>query len=406
MPKGDFDTTLQKPELDPEGDETACGIELDITGESKDYPLNIAFSLDISGSMGSGPGSDQAKAKNGTKEAIKGLRTEDTFAVVAFQGDSDTLLSPTSGDRATDKSIQNQIDQIESNTNTGGGTDITAGLQEARDQFDSMSSMVQSISNKLTGSDGEINWIVLLTDGQDSGYSPEQMGEKLADEGLTVHTVGIGGYDERAVQVTAEKTQGNWRNANRADEIPQYFKEWVKAARNVIATDASLDIKPRHARVSNVNYTVGGGQVGGDVSRSNGNITIDLPDIRKDSMPEIYLTLDIPPHEAVSDVPLLDVELKVHGEVTSKTVTGDFVLSSLIEEEKQSPETKAKTVLTTAGREGLDGDTDEAIRKVEESDEIDEETTSEVKNMLQRVKQGDKEARETISKSIQLADDE
>jgi uncharacterized protein YegL len=398
MGNSQLSTTLEKPKLDPEGDKTACVVDIAIEGEPKDFSLNIVFCIDVSGSMS---GSKLRRTKEGTRDAVKHLESGDTFDVVAFGTYADTLLGPTDGSRGG--SVGNAIMNVDNRTDTSGGTDITAGLDESYDQLNQMSSTIEQITKTFTDSD-EVDWIVLLTDGQDSGYNPVSKGSELASAGITVHTVGIGNYDENVVQVTAEKTKGNWKHAETADDIPRYFTNWVQQARNVIATNPQLTLTPRHARVGDIYYTVDD-QVLDETTRQGDDIIVDLGDIRQGNVPELMIDLNVPSHEAADDVPLFDLQLDAQGDTLRETITGDFMFTELADSSLENPEARVKTELARTGREALDGNADDAVETLRESSEIDDETVDKIENTIQRVNQGDKEAKQDISEAIRYADE-
>ena len=154
--------TLEKPELSVDGDETVCEIALELDREPRDLPLNIVFCLDVSGSMLSlvpFRTSKLDRAKTGTKQAVTFLGSDDTFAVVGFGSRADALISATSGDRADADAVADDILNIGTRTDTGGGTDITAGLQESRRQLDRMSgSLTRGGESPHRSGSTELDW--------------------------------------------------------------------------------------------------------------------------------------------------------------------------------------------------------------------------------------------------------
>jgi len=84
--------------------------------------------------------------------------------------------------------------------------------------------------------------ILLLTDGQDTGNF-ERLAEECADTGMSIMSAGIGSdYDEDVVRTLGEKSQGEWRHLQEANDIRDFFGDKVEEASTVVAASPELTL--------------------------------------------------------------------------------------------------------------------------------------------------------------------
>ncbi len=204
-------------------------VTLTVTGKGQAAAitaLDVVFSLDASGSMGSGVGSNMENAKDGTKAFIDKLdSTRDQAGVVSWDNaviDSWALTN----DFATMKS---NVDTIFA----AGGTNLEAGLAGAVAIMD---------AGKQTGS---TRIIVFLSDGSGSYVGTATAAAKAA--GYIIYAIGVGtGVDDTSLRDMADETGGSYHNALTADDIEDVFDDISGeisgvAGRNVVVTDVLQD---------------------------------------------------------------------------------------------------------------------------------------------------------------------
>lgn len=145
---------------------------------------DIALALDISASMGATDlqPNRYIAAKRVATEFVKG-RVNDNMAIVAFGGESLSLV-PLTNDRMTlINSIENiQMGQLDN------GTAIGEGLASA--------------INRLVSGQAKSKSIILLTDGSNNKgeVAPATAAEIAHDKGIRVYTIGVG--TDQAMQIT------------------------------------------------------------------------------------------------------------------------------------------------------------------------------------------------------------
>ena len=173
-----------------------------IEDEAGLIPVDAAFVLDSSGSMGRNDPDDLRL--DASKRFVAGLiEGEDRAAVVDFDSNARTLQSLTTDFRSVNRSI----DQVDS----AGGTNIADGIDESVSEY-------QQNSN-----DSRAKIAVLLTDGIDSS-NKQAAAQRAADENITIYTVGFGSARESDLKTIADTTGGNFTLVNSPEELPNVFE--------------------------------------------------------------------------------------------------------------------------------------------------------------------------------------
>jgi uncharacterized protein YegL len=398
MPGPSLSTELDKPELDPDGDEAVCEVGIDFPkGNQQDLPLHVVFCIDVSGSM-SGP--PLQNAKKGGKSALDKLRPEDHYSVVAFASRSDTAINPTAADRSGIRSGERAIDNIREN-DTGGGTTIHAGVEESLAQFDDMPD------------EQAIQWIVFLTDGSDRSFDPEAAGQEIDNAGVTAHTAGFGNYNQEKLQTTAHETNGTWKHISSPEEMPEWFQERIQNARGVVATDPTLYIEPRGADLEGAFYTVGSGEDKEprpiETTERQSRIAADIGDLNAADPPDVYLRFDVP-STPEDESPLLLTDLTLETRVGNASAPVEAPLRPPIMQKDAGNEAIRKTYKAgEAIMKAVDeDDPDEAIQKLQdeaEDDEVIAEVVEDLENVKNSSGDAEKEARDRVSGMPQVTDD-
>lgn len=184
----------------PEWESNFEAIEPPNVGGQSIAPVDAAFILDSSGSMGSND--PQNLRLQAAKEFTGALLDIDRASVIDFDSDAQVKQSLTSDFRA----VNNSIDTIDS----FGGTNIGAGVSASNTEF------------QQNSSDTRAKIAVLLTDGQGQGGISEA--QQAATQNVTIFTIGLSqSADANKLQQIADETGGNFTQVNRAGQLPDIF---------------------------------------------------------------------------------------------------------------------------------------------------------------------------------------
>jgi len=255
--------TIQTPDQVPDS-ETA-------PTESGREVMGFTAVLDVSGSM---RGKKIDTARDAIRQAVHFLRDGDTFSLVVFSGEVQTVLKPTRVNRRLRKKIAGILDDVKA----GGQTALCGGLEAG----------IKAALSKPR----ETNLLLLLSDGQANVGEDnlEKVGERALQarqNGLVTSTLGVGrGYNEALMVEIAVQGGGRFYHVLEAHQIAPYVagelgEASALAARNVIlhlTLPSGAGLQP----LSSI-YTSG--------ERS----TVNLGDIPLDTELEVVLRLLLPP---------------------------------------------------------------------------------------------------------------
>ncbi|MDH5507384.1 MAG: VWA domain-containing protein, partial [Anaerolineae bacterium] len=188
--------------------EETLPVEMQLKDDIRRASLTLVFVIDHSGSMTdtSGGRSKLELAKEAAIRSVALLAPFDKVGVVVFDSSASWVVPIT--EVVDEAAIIAAIEGIQS----GGGTDILAGLQAA--------------ASKLPQDDSAVKHIILLTDGGASPTGIPQLVEQLnAQEGITVSTVGIGSDAAPFLPEIAKKGGGRYHLAIDPASIPSIFAE-------------------------------------------------------------------------------------------------------------------------------------------------------------------------------------
>ncbi len=190
-----------------------CGVEItDFKVEKVDYSgANILLCVDTSGSMG---GDKIENLKNAIKLFLEDKADIEDVALVTFE--SNVL------DHYPFGSSVDTLNSAADNIYSGGGTAIYHSLIYSIEQFSDNS--------------GEINSIILMTDGQDGYWASseeieENVGIPCQEKGITVYTIGFGSdADGTYLEAIASATGGSYVYASdptassQVNQLEEFFK--------------------------------------------------------------------------------------------------------------------------------------------------------------------------------------
>jgi hypothetical protein len=173
---------------------TKVQVSVNATSEGVRQASDIVCVLDVSGSMGNeativgASGQSESHglslldvAKHGVRTMVNVLNDCDRLSIVAFNNVAQLVLQPTAMDEAGQKEAEESLDKL----NSGGGTNIWAGLLAGMDAL------------RSTPSEGRLGHVMLLTDGESEDREhivPNMLNYKQQHEGLpgTINTFGFG----------------------------------------------------------------------------------------------------------------------------------------------------------------------------------------------------------------------
>lgn len=195
-------------------------------------PLNLAFVLDRSGSMGGGK---LEAVKRAARDLILRLHPDDRVSVVAFDDRVDTVAR---AGRADDQAgLIRSLMALE----PGGSTNLSGGWLQGR-----------ALVHEGLASDG-VNRVILLTDGlANQGVTDPAVLRRLCGEALesrvSTTTVGVGaGYDEDLLADLAEAGGGATYYIERLDQTAGIFEEELEGLLSIAAQNLTVRIRARDA---------------------------------------------------------------------------------------------------------------------------------------------------------------
>ena len=193
-------------------------------------PLNVAFILDRSGSMG---GQKIALAREAVLRALAGLDERDRFSVVAYDDQIDVVVESTT---ASTEAKRNAVDRLRT-IDARGSTNLADGWLRGAEQV------------ALHQIDAALNRCLLLTDGlanvglTDSDALTTHATE-LRARGIVTTTFGVGAdFDERLLQSLADAGGGHFYFIERAVQIPDFITSELGELLEVVARDLTLDVQ-------------------------------------------------------------------------------------------------------------------------------------------------------------------
>jgi uncharacterized membrane protein len=198
-------------------------VRCDFQKEKENPSLGLALVIDRSGSM---TGPKMEMAKEAAKAAVELLSPQDYVGVIAFDSEAFWINDVES---AADKGgIEQKIASIQA----GGGTNIAPGLEMAY--------------SRIASCPAKIKHVILLTDGVSVPGPFYELTTKMAEDRITVSTVGVGSdADQKLLQQMAEWGNGRFYFTDDPQSIPQIF-----ARETMTASKSTLQETPFQVRVA------------------------------------------------------------------------------------------------------------------------------------------------------------
>ena len=226
VPKLDFETILANKH---QPISFALQLKAEEIDSPRKQPLAFCVVLDRSGSMAGEP---LEHAKKATSLVVKNMRAEDQFSLVVFDNEAQTVVPlQRIGDKA---GVTSQVNSI----HEGGLTNLTGGWSLGRDELKKCDS---SINRRL----------MLLSDGHlNNGITEPERVNAIVSGGLEndqVRTSCLGfgsGYDEDLLSELSRLTNGQFYDANEAEQLPAIFESELDGLQNISAQNIRVRIKP------------------------------------------------------------------------------------------------------------------------------------------------------------------
>ncbi|MBV9173893.1 MAG: VWA domain-containing protein [Chloroflexi bacterium] len=201
-------------------------VRMDLRGKSVSASVALMLVVDVSGSMGGGPGgaSKMDLAKEAAIAAVELLGEYDQVGVLAFDDQNHWMIQPTfASDLAP---IEEAISQMQ----PGGGTEIYPALKEAY--------------GALSPLDARVKHMVLLTDGQAPRGDYPGLMQQMRDSNITLSTIGIGSdADTQLLQELAQLGNGRYYDGNDPFDLPRLLvKETQQVQRAAIVEQDTTPI--------------------------------------------------------------------------------------------------------------------------------------------------------------------
>jgi Ca-activated chloride channel family protein len=252
-------------------------------------PLNVAIVLDKSGSMASDY--KMENAKRGAMEIVERLDRDDIISLIVYDNEPRVLIP---AQQVKDKDAM--LETI-SAVYAGGSTALYGGVSLGAVQ------VRRSLSWRY------INRIILLSDGLanvglQSTEDLANLGRSLADEGITVTTIGVGlDYNEDLMTALAARSGGNAYFASSGSELPKIFSEEIGEAMTVAARDIRILLRcPDGLRPVGV---VGrSGEVQGQT------MSVTIGELYGDKTKFALFEVEVPPGRAGRNLEIADVTVE------------------------------------------------------------------------------------------------
>jgi hypothetical protein len=196
-------------------------VRMDLRGKSLSTSVALILVMDVSGSMGGGPGgaSKMDLSKEAALAAVEQLGEYDQIGILAFDDHNQWMIRPTFANDLTP--VEDAIGRMQ----PSGGTEIYPALKEA---FDTLAPL-----------DAKVKHIILLTDGEAPRGPYEDLAAQMEAAQVSVSTVGIGSdADTGLLQELAQLMHGRYYDGNDPFDLPQLLvKETQQVQRAAIVEE-------------------------------------------------------------------------------------------------------------------------------------------------------------------------
>lgn len=251
-----------------------------LDGAAPRKPMNLAFILDRSGSMGAGK---LDFAKGATLEGLGRLHARDRFAVVVYDDHVDIPIESTLASESARQRARAELTSIEAR----GSTDLAAGWLTG----------CRQIAGRLD--EGHVARALLFTDGQaNHGETDPNVlahhAAELRSRGIVTSTFGIGlDFDEQLLRRIADAGGGNARFIESNADFARLLREELSDTLDVVHRGLVLHI---HTPPGPLGEQIGVEVVGPwAVTRQASGFDIALGDLVSEEQLEFVVRIGLPP---------------------------------------------------------------------------------------------------------------
>jgi len=218
------------PYFDRRNDVVRIGIQGREVPERRRQDLNLAFVIDVSGSMNQGGKLDTVK--DSLSVLVAQLDRFDTVSIVSYNREARVELEPTPGDDA--ETILDAIDDLRAGGNTNAEAGLLLGYEMADEAFGR----------------NAVNRVVLLSDGVANvgNTGPEAILSQIGDrarEGIDLVTIGVGieTYNDVLLEQLADQGNGWYAYVDTYDEAVRLFEDRLTTSLETIARDVKVQVE-------------------------------------------------------------------------------------------------------------------------------------------------------------------
>lgn len=389
--------TVNRPYLPERGGGISCELVVEPDAEDEPAERHVALCIDSSGSMAY---RKMDQVRDATNLVFGLLNDDDYLSIITFDTEVDVVMPATRWGDIEREEAEEFLEDIE----TRGGTDIYAGLEQARDTL-----------SELDDGDRVSKRVLLLSDGRDlhckaPDFKP--LAKEIAEEGISVYSAGIGtNYGKDIIRTLGETSQGRWAHVDQATDIRAFFGDVIEEASTVIANNPQLVIDP-----------VPGCEIGEafrrvpqaqevDIEYEDDSVIIGLPDLQDYEEQRVVLKMDAPGQDLAENVAIADVGL----EAGSRSTSTQIEVTYTDDEEKlaeQNPDVflshKTTGIATRIAHADSEDELDDVKAMIEETEVIAGETQviDTLRDDVTRIEQGDEEeVRQVQEKTTVVFDD-
>lgn len=291
-------------------------VQIGIQGAYRDFaelpPLNVAFVIDVSGSM------EERDKLEWVKESfrlfIEKVRDIDFVSLVTFNNSANVRFSSTKmKDRETrDKFLGTVMD-----LRAGGGTNLLAGLELGYKE------VLANFRGDYT------NRVLFLTDGVGESTGILEMAESYRSIGINVSTIGLGeNFDLHLMQDLAVSGGGSTRFISDRDEMEETFSSELDRLIVPVARDLIIEVSPGDGITVNDTW-------GYQYRRETGKIVYLLPTLHNRDYETILLSTRIGPSEAGIDREIIQVTVTYGTLAGIQKTSGPYVLTVRTVDDRQ-----------------------------------------------------------------------